>query len=196
MRTAIYNDLTLQQFLRLPETKPALEYVRGKVVQKVSPLFPHAKLEQTLWLWIYQYSIQHHLGECFVGLRCTFGGESVVPDLVYFAPGRVPTDPSGLYASKGADSPPDLIIEILSPGQTLKAMSNRLSRQIRGGVRLAWLIQQSRKRVFVFRPDTECEVVEAGGVLDGEAVLPDFRLPVSELFGWLSVGSKPFPGAL
>ena len=35
MGHVVYDDLTLERFLRLPETKPALEYLRGKVVQKM-----------------------------------------------------------------------------------------------------------------------------------------------------------------
>jgi Uma2 family endonuclease len=34
MPHVIYDNLTLKQFLRLPERKPPLEYIDGKVVQK------------------------------------------------------------------------------------------------------------------------------------------------------------------
>ena len=53
------------------------------------------------------------------------------------------------------------------------------------GVRLGWLIQPRRSRVFVFRPDRPVETLELGGVLQGEDVLPGFALPLSEMFGWL-----------
>jgi Uma2 family endonuclease len=196
MSRVIYDHLTLEQFLELPEAKPPLEYVRGRVVATMSPLLPHARIEQLLWLWLYQHTLKHGLGDCFVELRCTFGGESVVPDIVYLQAGRIPFESRGEYAETGVFDAPDLMIEILSPGQTVKAMAGRLARLVKKGVRLAWLIQPSTKRVSVFRPGAPVELLELGSSLDGETVLPGFRLPLSELFDWLRVGSRPFPTPL
>ena len=39
---------TLEQFLRLPEVKPALEFDHGRVDQKVSPTTEHALLQAHL----------------------------------------------------------------------------------------------------------------------------------------------------
>ncbi len=193
MSQVIYDSLTLEQFMKLPEAKPPLEFIEGKVLQKVSPVLPHTKLEQTLWLWIYRHSIDHGLGECHIGLRCTFGGESYVPDLAYFDPGRIPGDPDGTYREEGMRQAPDLAVEIISPGQTVKALSARLTRQIEHGLRLGWLIQPRRRRVFVFRAGHPVQSLETGDTLDGHDVLPGFRLPIDEMFDWLAVGTKPFP---
>ena len=124
------------------------------------------------------------LGLPYPELRCTFGGESIVPDLCVFARGRIPRDEHGRLVDD-VFLPPDLAIEILSPGQTLKSLGAKLSRCVRHGVRLGWLIQPRRSRVFVFRPDRPVETLELGGVLQGEDVLPGFALPLSEMFGWL-----------
>ncbi len=48
MPHAIFEDLTLERFLRLPEAKPALEFIDGKVVQKVSPKRTHSTIQLTL----------------------------------------------------------------------------------------------------------------------------------------------------
>ena len=53
-------------------------------------------------------------------------------------------------------------------------------------MRLAWLIQPSKDLVYVFRPDCPPELIAGDGVLSGEGVVPDFVLPLPELFGWLS----------
>ena len=45
---AIVTDWTLEQFLRLPETKPALEFECGRITQKVSPTTDHAALQARL----------------------------------------------------------------------------------------------------------------------------------------------------
>ena len=106
------------------------------------------------------------------------------PTSAFFARGRIPRDEHGRLVDD-VFLPPDLAIEILSPGQTLKNLGAKLSRCVRHGVRLGWLIQPRRSRVFVFRPDRPVETLELGGVLHGEDVLPGFALPLSEMFGWL-----------
>jgi Uma2 family endonuclease len=180
----IYEDLSLKQFLRLPEAKPALEYLGGKVVQKVSPKTTHSVLQMMLGSHILNYAMPRRLGRPYPELRCTFGGESIVHDLCYFERGRIPRDEHGRLVDDVL-LPPDLTIEILSPGQTLKNLGAKLTRCMRDGVRLGWLIQPRRSRVFVFRPDRPVETLELGGVLQGEDVLPWFTLPLSEMFGWL-----------
>ncbi len=184
MGHVIYDDLTLKQFLRLPEAKPALEYLRGKVVQKVSPKTTHSVLQTRLVLRIAEHAIPRGLDLPYIELRCTFGGQSIVPDLSVFARGRIPRDEHGRLVDD-VSLPPDLAIEILSPGQTLKNLGAKLSRCVQDGVRLGWLIQPRRSRVFVFRPDRPVEALEPGEVLRGDDVLPEFALPLSEMFGWL-----------
>jgi hypothetical protein len=45
--------MTLADFLRLPETSPALELMDGVVSQKASPKGSHATLQPMLWLLFY-----------------------------------------------------------------------------------------------------------------------------------------------
>jgi len=42
--TTVRKAMTLDQFLRLRERKPALEYIDGEVTQKVSPGARHSAL--------------------------------------------------------------------------------------------------------------------------------------------------------
>ena len=184
MSTAVREVLTLEQFLQLPEIKPPLEFLQGRVVQKVSPTLPHGAIAIDLGSAINQHARPRRLGRAFVEVRCSFGGESFVPDLCFFVRGRVPKDSGGQLVEK-VFQPPDLAVEIISPGQTVAQLSARLERCIRKGVRLAWLIQPRRRRVFVFHPGQTRQTLELGDVLPGEDVLPGFALPLDELFGWL-----------
>jgi Uma2 family endonuclease len=42
------NILTLEEFLHLPETKPASEYIDGKVIQKPMPQAKHSLIQGKL----------------------------------------------------------------------------------------------------------------------------------------------------
>jgi Uma2 family endonuclease len=47
---------TLDEFLKLSEAKPALEYADGEITQKVSPKGQHSGLQYFLSEWINQAS--------------------------------------------------------------------------------------------------------------------------------------------
>src|SRR5262249_8450106 len=148
MGVAVREVLTLEQFLELPEIKPPLEFLRGRVVQKVSPPLPHSVITTDLAPQINAFARPARLGRALTELRGSFGGESFVPDICFFARGRLPKDSRGRYADR-VPAAPDLIIEIISPGQTVEKLSARLTRCLQKGVRLGWLIQPSKQRVLV-----------------------------------------------
>jgi Uma2 family endonuclease len=134
-RQMIYDDLTLKQFLRLPEAKPALESIDGKVAPKRS----HSVLATLLCTHMIGYSRPRKLGLVYIELRCTFGGRSLVPDLCFIPRGRIPRGPDGDPVDDIFFAP-DLAIEMIFPGQTVKNLFARLTWCVRNGVRLAWLM--------------------------------------------------------
>ncbi len=75
--------------------------------------------------------------------------------------------------------------EIVSPKQSLVKCREKLAFSIGNGCLLGWLIDPIRKQVTVYRPNQPGERLLADGVLDGEPVLPGYRLPLAQLFGWL-----------
>src|SRR5438067_12856987 len=85
-----WQSLTLKQFLELPETKPALEYVEGVVRQKVAPKLPHSRLQSKLAEGFNQFAERRKVAVAFTELRTTFGGRSYVPDVSVYAWARVP----------------------------------------------------------------------------------------------------------
>ena len=68
------KTLTLEEFLKLPETKPASEYINGKVVQKPMPPGKHSKLQGKLVTAINQVVEGQKIALAFPGLRCTLVG--------------------------------------------------------------------------------------------------------------------------
>ncbi len=45
MVQALSKTLTLAEFLQLPETKPASEYIDGKIIQKPMPQGKHSAIQ-------------------------------------------------------------------------------------------------------------------------------------------------------
>lgn len=181
MNRVLFHSISLERFLRLPEAKPALEYIDGEVIQKVSPKRTHSVIQNELLFAITEYGRRNRSGRAYPELRCTFGGNSLVPDVSYIVAERIPRDEKGQFI-EDITIPPDLWVEVISPGQTVRAMSARLGWCLGQGVRLGWLVQPRKERVYVFEPGVATRTLERGDELEGGAVLPGFRLALDDLF--------------
>lgn len=174
--------ITLAEFLQLPETKPASEFVCGEVIQKPVPTQKHAFIQTYLAVMLFQFLSQTKLGRAGTEWRCIFGppgrGRAWVPDIMYVAREQLTTEPYHRAA-------PDLAIEIVSPGQSAARFADKIQFYLLYGVRLVWVIDPEALEVVVFAPGREARTIAAGDALDGEDVLPGFRVGLDELFAQL-----------
>jgi Uma2 family endonuclease len=180
----VRRTLTLEEFLGLPEQKPVLEYVDGRVRAKAVPQAKHSLLTRRLEDHLNRFAESQRLGEAFPELRCTFEGRSIVPDVVLLREEHIESDEGGEIENL-VRRPPDIHIEIISPKQSARESHEKLSHTTSHGCPLGWLIHPEKKTVDVYRPGAAPERLPDGGVLTGEPVLPGHRLPITELFGWL-----------
>jgi Uma2 family endonuclease len=189
----VENTITLEEFLRLPEIDehPYLEYNDGRIEAKASPQKKHGLLEKRLMMHVDAYARPRQLGETFPELRCTFAGRSIIPDVVFLLDEHIETDESGEVLDPTL-RPPDLHIEIVSPDRSVRKCREKLVFSRTNGCSLGWLIDPDRKTVQVYRPGRAPERLPDDGVLEGDPVLPGYRLSVKRLFGWLKQW-KPNP---
>lgn len=71
-------SLTLEAFLKLPETKPASEYLDGQIIQKPMPQGKHSIIQGELVNAINACVKSQKLARAFPELRCTFGGATTL----------------------------------------------------------------------------------------------------------------------
>ncbi|QSJ17441.1 Uma2 family endonuclease [Nostoc sp. UHCC 0702] len=179
------NILTLEEFLRLPETKPASEYIDGQIIQKPMPQGKHSLIQGELVPTINFVVKPQRLARAFPELRCTFGGRSIVPDIAVFVWSKIPRDEKGEVANT-FPIPPDWTIEILSPDQNQTKVTKNILHCLKHGTQIGWLIDPTEQTVFVYRSKQETEVYDKP-----EALLPvpsfasELQLTVKELFAWL-----------
>lgn len=179
--------LTLEEFLRLPEDEPALEYADGEVTQKVSPKGRHSRLQDKIPERINGFAEPKRLAAAFPELRATFAGVSRVPDVAVYLWDRIPRTPDGRVADEFF-APPDIAIEIVSPDQHVGALIRRCVWFVENGVRIAVLIDADDESVVVFRHGTQPATLHGSAVIHLDDVLPGFRLTVDELFAMLTLG--------
>ena len=145
------KPITLEAFLRLPETKPASEYIDGHIIQKPMPQGKHSRLQDKFVKVINGVVEPERIACAFPELRCTFDGRSIVPDIAVFTWDRIPTDDAGEIANVFPLAP-DWTIEILSPGQRYTQVTKNILRCLKNGSQMGWLIDPDDRSVFIYRP--------------------------------------------
>ncbi len=177
--------LTLEEFLELPETKPASEYIDGHIIQKPMPQGEHSAVQTELATAINAVLRQQRIARAFSELRCTFGGRSIVPDISVFTWSRIPRKENGEVANIFPIAP-DWTIEVLSPDQSQTKVTKNILYCLRYETYMGWLIDPAEQSVFVYLPDQVATFYD-----EPEAQLPvpefakDFNLTVQDLFNWL-----------
>jgi len=179
-------QLSLEDFLQLPETKPASEYINGKIYQKPMPKGKHSAIQTFLAATINQVSIPKRIARAFTELRCTFGGRSIVPDVTVFSWQRIPVDADGEIENE-FELAPDWTIEILSPDQSSTRVINNILFCLNHGTELGWFIDPQERLIMTFRPGEQPEVKQNQDILPVLSVLSDLQLSVQDVFGWLSL---------
>ncbi|MEM9214441.1 MAG: Uma2 family endonuclease [Cyanobacteria bacterium P01_F01_bin.150] len=175
--------MTLEAFLALPETEPGSELIKGEVLQKPMPQEQHSRLQSKLSATINQASEDAKIAYAFTELRCSFGDDSIIPDIAVVRWGRIPRDESGRVANK-FEIPPDWAIEILSPDQSVTKVLRKLLHCSEHGTALGWLLNPAESMVILVLPGQRVQFLE------GDATLPvlegiDLSLTVDQVFGWL-----------
>jgi Uma2 family endonuclease len=181
---AAEKSLSLEEFLRLPEAEPALEYEAGEVTQKVSPRGRHAILQLELGGLINQHARPRRLALAFSELRTTYDRRSTVPDVAVYVWDRIARTPDGQLADD-YHAPPDLAVEIASPEQSATALLRKCLWYVAHGVRVALLVDPDDLTVLSFRPGAVPRPLRGDDAIDLSDLLPDFELTVSALFGVL-----------
>lgn len=175
--------LSLEEFLKLPETQPASEFIDGKVEQKMMPQGKHSRLQLKFCDAVNAIAEEPQIAMAFPELRCTFGGRSIVPDAAVFIWKRIPFDANG-EVENSFEIYPDWTVEILSPEQKTTKVIRNILHCLKHGSQLGWLVDPEERVILVFRPEQFPIELAGNEVLP---VLPNFELTltVDDVFAWL-----------
>jgi Uma2 family endonuclease len=150
------------------------------------PQGEHSRLQAKLRSVINQIVEAPKIAYAFPELRCTFGGNSIIPDVAVFRWERIPFKPSGRITNR-FEIYPDWAIEILSPDQRRAKVLGNLLHCSRHGTELGWLIDPEEESILAVFSGQRVELFE------GTARLPiltrvELELTVEQVFGWLTFG--------
>ena len=186
MAQALVPQMILDDFLTLPEVKPANEFTNGAICQKPMPQGKHSIIQRELTFAIDRPLRDQKIARAFPELRCTFGQRSTVPDISILLWDRIPRNEDGAVANAFLLAP-DWTIEILSPNQPQTKVVKNILHCLKHGTQMGWLIDPDEETVFVYQSQKEVEIFDEA---DQSLLMPAFttvlNLSVGELFGWLT----------
>ena len=125
------------------------------------PQGEHSLLQSELCSVINNITEDAKIAYAFLELRCTFGGNSIIPDVSVFRWSRIPITSSGKIANL-FEIHPDWSIEILSPRQSSTKVLENILHCSESGTELGWVIYPeeesilsvfSEQKVHLFRGD-------------------------------------------
>lgn len=183
--------MPLDRFLE-ESSRQHFELLNGDKVLLMPTVFFHSLLVKRIYDAILAYLREHPLGEVFA--ETTFILPNVaepnwvkgsrIPDVMFIARDNLNEFlVSPLFAG---DRPlaliPDLAIEIVSPTDNYRDVTEKAFLYLRDGLRVVWVFDYESKRVQVFSADGTTYYVSGEDTLTGGDVLPGVDMPLSSLF--------------
>ncbi|MEI6046907.1 MAG: Uma2 family endonuclease [Chloroflexota bacterium] len=140
------------------------------------------EVEALLILHLAQYVYAKRLGRVF-GSQTDFELKGIgrrQPDLAFVKLERLP-----INVRDAVPMAPDLAVEVVSKTDHTYDVEDKVQEYLRAGVGLVWVVRPIGKIVEVYRPGQEVPtLLGLKNELDGEDVIPGFKLKVSAIFDY------------
>lgn len=179
------EKLTLEEFLAMPETKPASEFIDGQIIQKPMSTITHSRLRISLAIAIHKALRESKIAIALPGIRCTFNRRVIVPDIGVFTQQHIPIDNNGDIANDFRIHP-DWIIEILVPEQNSTKVTDKILHSLEHGTEMGWLIDPQDQLIMVYQKGQPPKALKDAQT---QLPVPDFansiNLTLTDIFDWL-----------
>jgi Uma2 family endonuclease len=175
---------TADELLHMPDDGHRYELVAGEITKMPPPGWRHGRCAMRVGLMVGSFAEQRQLGDSFAaetGFLLARDPDTVrAPDYAFIRKDHLPTrDPEGAYWP----GPPDLAVEVSSPGDTLADLDDKVKGWLDAGAMMVWVVNPRWRSVTVYRSATDIKTLTENAELSGEDVVPNFRCQVAEIFG-------------
>jgi Uma2 family endonuclease len=77
---------------------------------------------------------------------------------------------------------PDLVVEVVSPNDLADEVNEKRIEWLEAGAKLVWVIHPVQQTIHAYRADGSVVLFRRTDPLTADPVLPDFRVPLADLF--------------
>lgn len=177
-----HKTITASQFKQMPESNQPIQLIHGEVIMSPSPSRSHQLIAGELYSYLKSIVTE---GEFLIAPMDIYLDEMNViqPDVMWIGPNSHCTLIDDYW-----HGPPDLIIEVLSPGTALRDKRTKFHLYEAHGVREYWIVDTSARLVEVWVLSNENFVRQDVYGNDHEfesAILGDKTIPLKQIFAVL-----------
>ena len=175
---------TIEEFMALPDDGKRYELVEGVLIEMQGPSAEHGEIIFKLSRYLGNYLDAHKkVGRAFAGTAFVLFNRrntARIPDVAFVAAERT----ADIIKGKAVPQPPDLAVEVISPTDIWSEIVAKVAEYQQANVPVVWLIDPFSQIVMIYQLERGLvhRVVGPDAELDGENLLPDFKLKVSALF--------------
>lgn len=164
--------------------KERVELLKGKILEMSAPSPIHQEISGNLQgaLFVFLKNSKCKLYTAPFDVRFPQKGESQVYTVVQ--PDLCVVCDFEKIDSKGCVGAPDLVVEILSPGNSKKEMKSKFALYQEEGVREYWVVDPERELVFVYVAENKKfkPTIPIADDYVYSTIFPDFKIHTSDLF--------------
>jgi Uma2 family endonuclease len=159
------------------------ELIKGEIRTMAPAGFEHGSVIVTLTTIINHHVIAHRLG--IVAGAETGYVLSTNPDTVrgadvsFVAAARIP---KGRLPVKYWPGAPDLAVEVVSPGDTVMEVAEKVDEYLVAGARSVWIVNPKHRTITLHHPGQNPIVLRENDVLVDEQIFPGLSVPVADVF--------------
>lgn len=176
------TELTLEEFLALPEGEGDITYelIDGQAVPKMSPKKFHSRLTRTLIKLLEQWGEERgEIGvEWAVKLTRKRRDWAPTPDLLYVSYERLSPD---WNQDEACPVVPELVIEIISPGQSFGQLAAKARDYLDAKVLRVWVVDSQARSITVFYPDAAPQTY-MGDILLTDSLFEGLEFTAEQVF--------------
>ena len=175
--------MTAEELMRLPRGYFRAELINGVLVTMPLPRLPHGRAAMRLGMSLGQFILDHNLGETYitdVGFQLTRNPDTVVgPDISFISKERLDQagDVTGYW-----QGPPDLAVEVYSPGYRPGKVSERISRLFSFGTKQVWIVDLKHRTIRVYRSQLDTTTFSGSDFLEAPDLFPGFSISLERIF--------------
>lgn len=175
--------MTADDLFRQPPGQGRRELVKGELRMMAPAGFEHGDISLNIALRLRVFVEAHQLGKVVAGetgfIIATNPDTVRSPDAAFVSSATLKTTGIPKQYFPGA---PDLAVEVISPGDTLYDVDEKVADWLTAGTGIVWVINPKQKSVAVHRRGRDVKVLGVEGELSGEEVVPGFTCRVADLF--------------
>jgi Uma2 family endonuclease len=175
--------MTAEELWRMPSDDLRHELVNGELKTMAPARFEHGAVGIKIAARILSAVEASELG-VVVGADTGFvlrrNPDTVrAPDIAFVKAERIA---GGRRTAKFFEGAPDLAVEIVSPGDTVDELEEKIADYLSAGCQMVWVVHPKTKSITIHRPTVQPVVLHEMDQLDGHQLLPGFRCAVAEIF--------------